>query len=221
MEQSFSKNLEVPVVFQPEGTKYCGLAGLSMIFKYHGLNIPFEQIIKDLEVDTVGTYAPQLETYLIKHGFEVEIITLHPTLFTKHDYLMNQKEILFRLEVLFNKSKIERNKKTLSYFIEFLKSGGKIKVNIPSKEDIINEIKENRPLGALMTTNFLNYNEPSFNFHYNVITGIDEEFVYVNDPWPDGSNGKKKHKINEFFYGIYTSAYADLDNACLIKIKRN
>ncbi|MBS3172355.1 C39 family peptidase [Candidatus Woesearchaeota archaeon] len=221
MEQSFSRKLEVPVVFQPEGTKYCGPAGLSMIFKYYGLNIPFEQIIKDLEVDTVGTYAPQLGLYLIKHGFDIEIITLHPTLFTKNDYLMNQEEILLRIEDLFNKTKLEQNKKTLNYFIEFLKSGGKIKVKIPSKEDIIEEIKYNRPITALMTTNFLNYNEPKFNFHFNVITGIDNEFVYVNDPWPDNTNGKKKHKINEFFYGIYASAYADLDNACLIKIKKN
>lgn len=70
-----------------------------------------------------------------------------------------------------------------------------------------------------MMTNFLYGKDPIFNFHLNVITGIDENYIYVNDPLWDERGGKKKYKKKDFFYGLYASAYADLDNASLMIIK--
>jgi len=70
-----------------------------------------------------------------------------------------------------------------------------------------------------MTTNFIYSDKPVFNFHFNVVTGIDDNYVYVNDPLWDGRGGKNKYTITEFLYGLYASAYGDLDNASLIKIK--
>ena len=77
-----------------------------------------------------------------------------------------------------------------------------------------------RPLGALITSNFLLFDKASFNFHFNLITGIDNEFIYVNDPMWDYRGGKHKYPINDFMYAVYASAHGDLDNASIMKIKK-
>ncbi|MEI7918885.1 MAG: hypothetical protein WCH65_01365 [bacterium] len=56
---------------------------------------------------------------MIKHGYSVEMITQHPSLFTNKVKKISQKEILHRIEQTLQKDK--KNKKTLSYFMEFLK----------------------------------------------------------------------------------------------------
>lgn len=211
--------LKIPLITQEKDSKDCGLAGLAMILKYYNLDISLGELKKELEVDEIGTYAPQLGSYLIKKGFEIEIITLHPKLFTNQDKNLTSEEILKRFEKLKEESKSERDKKALNYFIIFLKEGGKINIKIPLIEDIREEINNKRPLCALMTSCFLNSNKPCFNFHFNIISGFDEEHIYALDPLPD-EGGKKKYKISDFFYGLYASAYGDLDNACLIKIKK-
>jgi len=71
-----------------------------------------------------------------------------------------------------------------------------------------------------MTTNFIYGKEPKFNFHFNIITGIDDKYVYVNDPLPDSRGGKKKYTKKDFFYGLYASAYGDLDNVSLLLVRK-
>lgn len=193
--------LDVPIVIQDRDSKECSLAGLSMLFKYYGLDIPLGQLKSEIEVDETGTYIPQLGSYLIKRGFNVEIVTMHPSLFTKKDELMSSEEILRRFKDMYEKSESEKNKKVLNHFIQFINDGGTILVKIPSKRDLINEINEKRPVCALLTSNFLGGEKPIFNFHFNLVTGIDDGYVYVNDPAWDGRGGSKKYVINDFFYG--------------------
>jgi len=211
--------LNVPLIIQPKNSRDCGIAGIAMLLKYYGKKTSFKEIKKDIPTDKVGTYAPQLGSYLIRKNFNVEIVTMHPALFTKKDKIMSQKEILARFKAMHKKSTSAQNKKVLKYFIEFMELGGKIKVKIPSKEDITKEIKQKRPVCAVLTSNFLNGSKAGFNFHLNLVTGIDNKYVYVNDPLPDNRGGKNKHSISDFLYGIYASAHADLDNACLIKVR--
>jgi len=213
--------LNVPLIRQPKDSEDCGIAGLAMLFKYYKVPISFEDIKKEVEIDVgIGTYAPQLGLYLIKHGFDVEIVTMHPKVFTLQDIGISKQKITDRLNAQQKESKIERDKKVLGYFIEFLKKGGKMDVKIPAIEDIQSEIDNNNPVGALMTTNFINNNAPRFNFHFNVITGYDKDKVYTNDPlWDKTIGGKKKYTIQQFYYGLYASAYGDIDNASLMKIR--
>jgi len=72
-----------------------------------------------------------------------------------------------------------------------------------------------------MTTNFLNREKPAFNFHFNIITGYDDTYIYANDPLvPEEGGGIKKYEHQSFFYGLYASTFGDLDNACFIKLKK-
>ncbi len=212
--------LDVPVVRQKKDSVDCGLAGLSMILKYYGVDKSIEDLKKEIKTFDFGTYMPQLGLYLLNNGFDVEIVTLNPLLFTKNFESKSDKEILEYFEFIYEKNKDNKFGRPLKFFLDFLKAGGKIVVKIPSFEDVKNEILEKRPLGVLLTSNFLLYDKAIFNVHFNIITGFDENYVYVNDPMWDFRGGKKKYFINDFFYGVYASAYGDLDNASIMKVKK-
>ena len=211
--------LNIPLKSQKKNSKDCGLVCSLMIDKFFNGKLSFKDIQKEIKIHKVWTYAPQIGTFMIKHGYSVEMITQQPSLFTNKDKKISQKEILHRIEQTLQKDK--KNKKTLSYFMEFLKIWGKITVKIPNIQDIQESIKKKSPLIALLTTNFIGWTKPGFNFHFNVIDGIDNKYVYLNDPlivsewW-----GKIKCNINDFFFGLYASTYGDLDNGSLLKITK-
>lgn len=208
--------LDVPLVRQPKNSVHCGLAGVRMLLLHYGRDISLERLASDLKVHKIGTYAPQLGSYLIRQGFDVEIVTMHPGLFTLHDKGLHGKDILPRFRQLRAKTK---DKIALDYFIKYLNDGGRIRVKVPDGEDIRAELAHGRPVCALITSQFLVGDKPRFNFHFNLITGIDSRYVYVNDPRWDGCGGRKCHRISEFLYGLYASAYGDFDNASLMKVK--
>ncbi len=118
------------------------------------------------------------------------------------------------------KTKKDSVRKPLRFFKEFTQAGGKLTVKVPTIEDIKEELNNNRPLIALITSYFLLSSKAEFNFHFNVITGLDKKYIYVNDPMWDFRGGKHRYEINDFMYAIYASAYCDLDNASIMKIKK-
>lgn len=212
--------LDVPLVCQKEGTNDCGVAGVVMLMKFYGLNISMEEVKKDIEVDETGTYIPQLGAYLLERGFDVEIVGLHPAMFTKKDEGMSQEKVLERFRFLLDQSKNEKNRKVLKFFVQFMEKGGIVNVKIPSEEDLRDELEEGRPVGVLLTSNFLLGDKPNFNFHFNVVKGVDGEYVYVNDPLPSKEGGEQKYGIKNFMYGVYASLHGDLDNACFMKVRK-
>jgi hypothetical protein len=158
-------------------------------------------------------------------GFKVEIVTFNPWLFNYQD--KKSKNMAMRLKSLLKYWEGRKVAKgpliPLKLLIDFVNSGGKLDVRVPDRSDIIEEIKKERPLIAILTSNFLYKTQelPSFNFHFNVVTGIDKDYVYVNDPIPEESmGGKRKYLINEFLFGVYASAHGAFDWAALIKIKK-
>ncbi|MEK6959798.1 MAG: cysteine peptidase family C39 domain-containing protein [Nanoarchaeota archaeon] len=211
--------IDVPLIRQPKDSVDCGIAGITMILAHHGINRPFDDVKKDIMTDHTGTYAPQLGTYLIKQGFDVEIVTMHPGLFTKKHLPKDSNDSKAHFQGLMPKTSKEQDRKVIGHFIEFLSAGGLVRAKRPTEKDLLSEIGQGRPVGALLTTNFLSEEEPKFNFHFNVITGIDVKKVYVNDPMWDKRGGKKTYLIEDFFFGLYASSYGDLDNGCLIMVR--
>ncbi len=212
--------LDVPLIRQPKGSVECGIAALAMLLGYHGIKTSQEELKQEIAIGATGTYSPQLGTCLLKKGFDVEIITLNPGLFTNKDKGMSQNELIAHFQALRAGADSEKKKKALDYFMEFMKNGGKIKAKVPDKKDILKELKSKRPVLALLTANFLSGAKPDFDFHYNVLTGIDGRYVHANDPRWDERGGKKKHLLSDLLFGVYASAYGDLDNACLITARK-
>lgn len=211
--------LNVPLIRQAKDSRDCGIAAICMIFCYYGSSSSVSNLKKRIEVDEYGTYAPQLGSFLIKNGFDIEIVNLNPRLFTRQS-IGNSKDLISHFNKVLKKCKTRRDKKVIKYFIKFLNDGGKVIVKIPDKNDIMAEIKNKRPVVALLTTNFLLGNNPKLNSHFNVITGIDKNKIHVNDPLPDLRGGKHSYPIEDFFFGLYASSNGDFDNGSLIKITK-
>ncbi len=75
--------LKVPLIRQEKDTYVCVLAALSMILKYHGRDISITDLERD--EDAKGTDMGAIGTYLLKHGFDAEVVMFHPRLFTNLD----------------------------------------------------------------------------------------------------------------------------------------
>lgn len=213
--------LKVPLIIQKHGSEECWLACLAMLLKFYNIQEDSKNLSKVIKVSPwIWTYMPQLWIYLLKKWFDVEIISLNQHLFTcKHKNLSSEKLIKHFLE-LSKQTKDINKKKSLQFFVEFVKEWWKIKVDIPSYKDIETEISKNRPLISLMTSRFISSTIHWFNFHFNLITWIDSKSIYVNDPLPDHTGGKKKYAKNLYMYAIYSTAYADIDNASIMKIRK-
>ena len=149
-------------------------------------------------------------TYLLKNSFSTELVTQHPGLFTLKDQGKSQTEITQHIKDLLQNSTSDQNKKVLKYFLEYQEHGGEIRVKIPDLSDVTEGIENNEPLIALLTSHFLTEVQPKFNLHFNVVTGFDKTHIYLNDPLSDNRGGRKKCIVNDFFYGVYASTYADL-----------
>lgn len=224
--------LNVPILRQSEGSKDCGPICVSMILRYYSIIRDPAQVteeIRSFDKDMVlpkdsFTYMPQLGSYFIKQGFKAEIVTFSPYLFVQKDKEI--VSILDRLTRFYNDVKdkpvSDEIKRPAKYFVDFIKRGGNVTVKIPDEADIRSELASSRPILTGLTSNFLypKQKDPGFNFHGNVITGIDDKYVYVNDPYADERGGMRKHLIIEFLFGIHAAAFGAPDNASILKVKR-
>lgn len=213
--------LKIPLVRQPEWSVDCGVACVAMLLEYYGIEYDYKKLRKEIDVLRWGTSAPQLGCWLLKHGFDVEIVTMHPALFTLHSKFKSKKELLKHFKSLRKTIKPRLNAVALEHFIAFVKAGGKITPRIPDVKDVKSELIEKRPIISLLTHWFLHDHKmkPRFTFHFNVISGIDKKYLYSNDPdWGDELGGQHKHAINDYFYAVYASAYGAIDNASFMKV---
>lgn len=217
------KPLNVPLVQQAEGSVDCGIASATMIAKYWGLDLAFADIQKKLKVDKYGIYCPQLALFLLKEGFNVSIVTFNPAIFISKNTGMGGKELKKHFEKLLTikLTGVESPpKRTIRFFLKLLEAGGKIEVRIPTEGDIRKEIKSGNPPVVSATTRFLTAKEPRLNYHFNVVTGMDKDHIYVNDPAWGERGGRHKHKISDFVFGMYASVAGGVDNPSLIRIHR-
>ena len=209
--------LDVPLVRQPRRSRDCGPAGLRMLLSYYGVEVSVDSLASELAVDEVGTYLPQLGSCLLGRGFGVEIVGLHPALFTLRDGDASPDVVRKRLEGLRRAAKTDRRRRLVDHFLEFAERGGRLRAKIPDEQDLREEIAQGRPVLALLTSNVLTGRKPGVNFHFNLVTGIDEDFVYVNDPLAGLRGGRRRHPIREFLFGVHASTLGDLDNGSLLK----
>lgn len=212
-------NLAVPLIRQAKGSSDCGVACIGMILKYYGIKKSIEEIKKDVEVFEGGTYMPQLGNYFLSQNFEVEIITMNPHLFNASFKKTSQKKMLSYLQNKLEAVQKENQKRCITFFIEFLQAGGKLTIAPPTTVNIKSEMKHKRPALALLTSAVLSKKAIQFNFHYNVITGIDSKHIIVNDPGAGVLGGKHTYPIDDYLYALYASAHGEGDNASMMKIR--
>src|SRR3989344_6612380 len=188
--------LNVPLVLQRPDRGDCGPACVAMVMSYYGLDISIPKINSELNRDyKKGMNAPEIGLYLVSNQFDAGIITFNAGAFVKSDELCGAERFLSIIQESKNYLK-----KRADCFEDFIAMGGKVKLKVPTLDDIVFEIKAGRPLIANMTNRFMfAKKDPHFNEHYCVITGIDDKFVYVNDPFYK----RRECGHNDFLFGLY------------------
>lgn len=210
-------SLNIPLIKQTRDSAECGLACVQMVTAFFGTEISLEQLKKEIRLYDVGTYAPQLGIFLLDHGYKVELTINNPFLFTVADRAASQDKILKNIQNIAEKNTEPERVDVLRYFIDFMKKGGKIRVAIPDRAYIQKNISSALPMIALGTTNFLTRDTPGYNFHFTVITGIDDEKITINDPGYE-YGGEKNILINDLLFALHASSYGDFDNGSLLTI---
>lgn len=216
-------HLEVPFIRQAEESSDCGPACLAMILEYYQIAYNFDELKKELGVYSWGTVTPQLGRYLLQRGFAVEIVTMHPSLFSLHMRFNSANEIKDHLSSLRNAMKGELDPIALDHFIAFIDAGGTLIPKIPTLRDLEQEVEEKRPVLVPITHWFLHKSDlpPRFSIHFNIVTGINNNTVVVNDPdWGDEFGGQHEIDRDAFLYAMHASAKGGIDDACIMKIKR-
>jgi len=208
--------LDVPLVRQKKDSVECGLACLEMILSYYGEKTKIKDLRNEIKVYDDGIPVALIGSYLLKKGYGAEIVTLNPYIFT----LKNSKSIENCKEYFKKLNKEMDRKRPINRFISFLERGGEVIPKIPDEKDIREEISKKRPLLAALTSLFLFDDEPCFNEHYNVITGINNDYIYVNDPLWDKFGGEHRYRIKDFLFGMYAINYSDLSGGSLMKITK-
>lgn len=216
--------LRVPLMRQPKNSAWCGPACVAMVMKYYDDSVNLKDVKKEIKMHKTGAYVPQLGLYLRNKGFDVELVTFNPLLFT-HKRVGNSTDSLLKYFQHLRRIKFYKKSKdmtALNYLIDFLRAGGKISVKVPTESDVRSEIAHHRPLLANLTSDFFfKLSLPRFNFHYNVITGIDKEYVYVNDPGWGAYGGRNKHKIADFIYAVSAITHNGIFEGYLMKISNS
>ena len=207
------KKVDITLFHQEEGSRDCGLICVRMILNHFQIERSAEELIANHSYMSVGASMYQLGSYIIKEGLNVEIITSHPKIFQPDlsKDLRTDEDILYRFEESKKKLKTD-DVQIIETAEEFIKSGGRMKIEIPSIFHIHSALDQGKALIALMFGGALGSNEGGF--HFVVISGYRDGELYIDNPLEEAKQGwfPEQHVL----YGIHASTCADLDNGTLL-----
>ncbi len=212
--------LSVPLILQETNSVECGLVCLKMLYDYYHIPVSLGDLRRDILLSSVGTYMPHLAQHLKRKGFTTEIIIHNPKIFRVEDKILSQPVLLRAIQNRLEGQEIsERDREGIKVFITYLQDSGRLHVAIPTLKEIRQETNAGRPVIALVQNSIWYSRVPgrpfSDIFHLVVITGVDDAYVYINDPhWKFG--GQVKHTHEEFLFALYSSSLGDVDNGSVI-----
>jgi len=186
-----------------------------------GLKVSLDEIKSQMDYMDVGTTLYQNGSMLLKRGLKVTAITANPLAFPGNvwDELNTDDKIRQYIGKMLQDDGLADNFKLVyKTLLQFLDDGGHIKIKIPGFDDIKQAIDANSIVFACGYTQPLGENEGKF--HFVLVTGYDDNKVFLNNPWPD-SVKQGWFPIDKFLYAIHSSAVGDADNAGFLIVSKD
>lgn len=112
------------------------------------------------------------------------------------------------------KRKTNSKKQPIEGFEKFLKNGGEVSIEIPKINHIIKAIDSDKLVIALLYSGALGSKKKGGGFHFVVVTGYKKNYVHINNPSKNSTQGWFKEE--DFLYAVHSSIGADVDNASLL-----
>jgi len=184
--------MNIPIL-KGEGNQSCGITCLRMVLAYYGKDISQKELEKLNEIKNGINHLYDLGYVILKNKFSSSIIGYDFMLFNNPDE--NSPE-----EFLKNTEFIGQSKEIKESCLKYLKEGGKLKVKVPSLQDINNYLDKDIPVILGVRAKIIEGRNPAHILHYVVLEGYDEESYFIVDPVG------KKYKIekNKLIYAWFS-----------------
>lgn len=171
--------LNVSLIHQSK-ENHCGVSCIEMILNFY--NIKYDNLDEKIELFWWGSYIFDWGKLLKNYGFDVLIKCNDNKTFKNMDKNLNEIH-----------DKVN----------QYTKSGGIFELGQVTEEDITSSIDNKNPIIALVDLKILYDDENNIGGHCVVIKGIDDKYVYINDPSKIRNNDGRINK-NRFFKAFYS-----------------
>ena len=202
-------------IYAQETNKSCGVACIRSAINHYGGNFSEKDIwekTKPFTSENTGILNPILNMGItaLKFGFDVTYIGYEPTI-TQN----NSSEDLLKSLKQKSKTYYGYGKFIIDNSLEFIKLGGKIKIDIPNIEKIKKIVDKNKFIIVEVSPIFLNKNATNRNMrHKIIINGYTKTSFKVLDP-------SKARKYNLNFDKFLLAFYSANPELLIIKPKKN
>jgi len=206
---------DVPLHIQDKDSEDCGPVSTAMILDYFGATSDQAEVIERVPRLYEGTSAFDNGLAMLEYGLDVEAITANPLVFDGDFRQLEPDDAAIRqqIETTRKNEKEEKHAVILDGLLSFLDKGGKLTIEIPTAQHIINAIDAGKLVFASTYTKVLGKNEGSY--HFVVIGGYDKNQFLIFNPWPT-SRHKSWSKIDDVMFAIHTNTLYDYDNGAIL-----
>lgn len=211
--------LTIRKILQDSESVDCGPVSVQMILSYFKIERSLADLKKKLSYDAVGTSIFDNGNLVLDEGLKATLIFANPLLFSKNDRksLKGRSKIVSHISKLIgDKKEFKDRKHQLKILKKFAERGGKVVLEIPEMKHIKTAIDSNSPVIALLYGQAMGEHEGSF--HFVVVNGYDDTHVYILNPLKESKLAKVP--IQDFFYALYSSTTADIDNGSLLIVSK-
>jgi hypothetical protein len=209
--------LQFEFLKQPDNTT-CGPTCLHAVYRYHGDDLPLTQVIEEAPAfEGGGTLAVMLGCHALKRGYDARIFTFNlqvfdPTWFNSEGHIREGLKLEEKLQAQMQVKPKEKLQRACESYLEFLKLGGKVRMEDLTGNLIRRYLKQSIPVLTGLSSTYL-YRErreipatstpddiaglPSG--HFVVLCGYDsiERSVLVADPFhPNPLSADFKYEVS-------------------------
>lgn len=199
-----SPSIELDILSQPDETT-CGPTCLHAVYRYYKDPIELEQVVREVhQFEDGGTLAVWLGCHALKRGYDALLYTCNLQLFDPTWFQRENVDIYKKLQQQLHYKKDKKLQRASHAFMDFLKLGGKIRLEDFTRELIRKYLSQKVPILSGLSSTYLyrsarEVSEPELEYddvkgepggHFVVLCGYNKErkSVLIADP----------HEMNPF-----------------------
>jgi uncharacterized protein YvpB len=209
--------LNIPLLKQKYKTG-CGLAAMSMVYKYFGKEVSEDKISKEIGGLTKwGSFAAEHALMARNLGFTVTCHSYNLEHFEPADAKLSRAGLIKKTKNLIKKEKKAHNRRLLKSIYKVLQSDIDFKMKIPSLNVIKKFLDKKIPVVVAVKSAVLFEEKKDLKSgHYIVLTGYKNDKFYYNDP----KYGKAKSiSADKLIFALSTNVFDSSAYLLVVKPK--
>jgi hypothetical protein len=218
------KHLEISA--QPDD-ETCGPTSLHSVYRHLGLPVELNEVIESIRfLEDGGTLAVMLGIDALKRGLKATVYSYNLKVFDPDWNGLSNCDLIEKLQIQLQFKPGKKFKEATLAYQEFLHLNGKIVFNDLTPELLLKYFDQNMPVLAGLSATYLYQSTREYtnvknqvihddvrgfpSGHFVVLSGFEQNFVLVSDPYPGNPFGGHYYKapisrlLNAIMLGIIT-----------------